>query len=167
MALISFYFFVKITLAKVWRVDSCWSRSDTSLLSPKSHSIPTACCITGEPLPSCPHSPLPDSQLAASQRWQAAGRETCRHLEHHTGSPITAALGSARLGPARPSVRPSPHLPTRLRRSLNQGWWRQATASLLSVQTLRISLEWNQCPLDFYVCVVFGFYLRKHLQAIS
>lgn len=70
-----------------------------------------ACCITAESLPSCPHSPLPDSQLAAGQRWQAAGRETCRHLEHHTGSPVEAVLGPGH---------PSPHLPTRPRRSINR-----------------------------------------------
>lgn len=54
----------------------------TPACSLKSHSISWACCITACSLPSCPHLPLPDSQLAAGQGWQTAGRETCHHLEH-------------------------------------------------------------------------------------
>lgn len=45
---------------------------------------------------------LPDSQVAESQDWQTAGRETCHHLEHHR-LPVTATAQAHRQNVTSPS----------------------------------------------------------------
>lgn len=67
-------------------INSYWSRS-----SVKSHSFSWDCVSQCVFLPSCPHLPLPYSQVARSQAWQTAGRETSHHLEYHSLPETTEA----------------------------------------------------------------------------